>query len=69
MKEKSSWKPTRKWLARTVIGVSGVVAMYLTTKGWDVEESIAALTLATGAATSYLLPNESSNDGTETPLT
>jgi hypothetical protein len=69
MNEKTSWKPTRKWLARTIIGAIGGATMYVLTGSWDQEESIALLTLAGGASTSYLLPNEPSNDGTETPLT
>lgn len=65
---KNSWKPTRKWIARTIVGLIGVATMYVTTGTWDTEESLAILTLVAGASTSYLLPNAEDNTGVETPV-
>jgi len=54
----ASWKPTRKWIAARVVAVAGIATMYVVTNGWDDEETLAAITLASEAALSFLVPNE-----------
>lgn len=50
--------PSRKWLAARVIALTGLATMWATTGAWDQEETIAAITIVSGAATAYLLPNK-----------
>lgn len=56
--------PSRKWLAARVTALTGLALMWATTGAWDQEETIAAITLVSGGALAWLLPNkdEGGND-------
>lgn len=60
---KSSAAPTNKWWAAQVVAAGALATMYFTTGGWDTEESVAAVGLVVGAATTYLIPNDSTPGG------
>ncbi len=49
--------PTRKWWAANVTAATALALMYVTTGGWDQEESIALIGLVSQAALSWLIPN------------
>jgi mannose/fructose/N-acetylgalactosamine-specific phosphotransferase system component IIC len=53
----TGWRPTRKWVVGQVTALGALVTMFVTTGGWDQEETIALVGLAVAAATSYLVPN------------
>lgn len=53
----NTWVPSRKWFAQ-VIGMAGALfMMWATTGSWDQEETVALITLAVTALTTYILPN------------
>lgn len=54
-----SLKPSRKWFAALVVGLTGLATMWATTGAWDQEETIAAITLVSARAVAWLIPNES----------
>lgn len=49
--------PTRKWVAARVTALTGLAIMWATTGSWDLEETIAAITLVSESTLSYLTPN------------
>lgn len=49
--------PTRKWFAARVTALAGLGVMWATTGSWDLEETLAAITLASEATISWLVPN------------
>lgn len=49
--------PSRKWAAARITALTGLAVMWATTGSWDVEETVAAITLVSEAALSYLIPN------------
>ena len=54
----TSWTPTRKWMARTVVAVGGLATTVATTGSWDQEHTLFAITAVVAAVTSYLLPSD-----------
>jgi hypothetical protein len=56
----TSWRPSRKWIARTIVALGGLATSWATTGSWDQEETVMAITVAVAAAVSYLLPNADS---------
>lgn len=59
MNDQASWAPTRKWIARTVVAIAGLLTTWASTGTWDKEETIMAITIGTAALVSYLVPNGS----------
>ena len=59
--------PTRKWWAALITGAGGIAVMALSTGSWDIEESIALVTLLTERSVAYLVPNDPSGAGTRKP--
>jgi len=55
--------PTNKWWAARVTALAGIAVMAVTTDGWDDEETVAAITLASEALVAYLVPNSPSPGG------
>ena len=55
----TSWWPTRKWWAATVVGAGTVATDWAVTGHWSQALTIAAVGLGVQRATSYLVPNES----------
>lgn len=55
--------PSRKWIAARVTAVTGVLTMWATTGTWDTEESVAAITVVSGALLAWLVPNDDSKPG------
>jgi hypothetical protein len=53
------YMPSRKWGASTVGGIGTVGIMWATTGTWDVEETVAAITLTVTAISTWMLPNKS----------
>jgi len=53
----TTWVPSRKWAVNVVTTLVGIAIMFVTTGAWDVEESVALLTLVGAASTTYLIPN------------
>lgn len=53
--------PSRKWGVSTVGGIGACLIMWATTGTWDVEESVAAITLGVTAFSTWLVPNASGN--------
>jgi hypothetical protein len=53
-----SWRPTRKWMARTAVAIAGLASTAVSTGAWDKEESLMAITVVLAAVVSYLTPNE-----------
>lgn len=53
---KTNGTSLRKWGARTVTGLAGLLIMWSSTGSWDQEESIALITLVSGAIVSLLVP-------------
>ncbi len=49
--------PTNKWYAARITAIAGIAIMYVTTDGWDDEETVAAITLVSEALIAYLVPN------------
>lgn len=49
--------PSRKWVAARITALAGVLIMWVTTGGWDAEESVALITLVSESAVAYLVPN------------
>jgi hypothetical protein len=49
--------PTRKWLAARITAVSGLLIMLATTGSWDLEETVALITILTEGSISWLVPN------------
>jgi hypothetical protein len=49
--------PSRKWFAARVTALTGLAMMWATTGSWDLEETIAAITLVSAALLAWLLPN------------
>lgn len=60
---KPSLWPTRKWFATQVTALTGLAVMYVTTGGWNAEETIAAITIASQAALGYIYPNQDTPGG------
>jgi hypothetical protein len=56
-------KPTRKWWAARAIAIGALATMFVTTGGWDAEETVAVLGLVTEGIVSWLVPNESTPGG------
>ena len=54
----TSWVPTRKWFVTQVTALAALATMYVTTGGWDQEETIAAIGIASQAAIAWLVPNQ-----------
>jgi len=61
--QKPSRWPTRKWFATQVTALTGLAIMYVTTGGWNAEETIAAITIASQAALGYIYPNQDTPGG------
>ncbi len=59
----TSSAPTRKWWATQVTALTALAVMYVTTGGWDQEETIAAIGIFSQAALSWLVPNDSTPGG------
>jgi hypothetical protein len=59
---KSVW-PTRKWFAAQVVAIGALLTMYVTTDGWDDEETVALIGLVVQAFTTYLVPNQDTPGG------
>jgi hypothetical protein len=59
---KSAW-PTRKWFAAQVVAIGALLTMYVTTDGWDDEETVALIGLVVQAFTTYLVPNQDTPGG------
>jgi len=57
----TSWRPTRKWAATQVTALTALALMYVTTGGWDTEETISAIGIASQALLGYLIPNSAEN--------
>jgi hypothetical protein len=66
METKRSYLPTNKWLVTQATALSAFATLYLTTKGWDIEESIALNALILQAVVSYLTPNQDTPGGVPT---
>lgn len=49
--------PTRKWFAALLVGAGTIATLYITTGGWDAEESIAAVGLVIERGVAWLTPN------------
>lgn len=49
--------PSRKWFAALLVGIGTVATLYITTGGWDAEESIAAVGLTIERGVAWLTPN------------
>lgn len=60
---KSSWIPTRKWIAAFWTGVLLIVGHAIATSGWDATEWGELVTLASGLGVAYLVPNENTPGG------
>lgn len=58
-----SLKPTRKWWVAQGTALAALATMYISTGGWDAEESIAALGIFVQALTTWLIPNEPTAGG------
>jgi hypothetical protein len=58
-----SWGPTRKWWAATVIGVAGLVTLWIQKGHWDSEVSVALVALLSQRIVSYLVPNQDTPGG------
>jgi hypothetical protein len=58
--------PTRKWWATQVTALTGLALMYVTTGGWDQEESIGLITIISQAALAWLVPNKVGSSGLAT---
>lgn len=56
-------KPTRKWIAAQVVALGAIAIAAATTGTWDTEETVALIGWAVQAATSYLVPNDSTPGG------
>jgi len=50
-----------------ITGAGGIAVMALSTGSWDIEESIALVTLLTERSVAYLVPNDPSGAGTRKP--
>lgn len=48
----------RKWGARTITAIAGLLIMWASTGSWDTEETIGLITLVSGAVVSLLVPAE-----------
>jgi hypothetical protein len=61
---RSSWMPTQKWWAATIVAVGGVLTT-LATQGWDWSPQFAGavITLATQRLVAYVVSNENSPGG------
>jgi len=57
-KEPTNWIPSRKWLAATVVAVTGLLTTWATTGSWDQEETLMAITIVSARLVAYLIPNE-----------
>lgn len=55
-KTKTTYWPTRKWFASTVIAYTGLATTWATA-GWDKPVTLMAITVTSGAIVSYILPN------------
>lgn len=53
-----SWQPTKKWWAATVIGVAGVITLWIQGGQWTAEISVALVTLLSQRIVAYLVPND-----------
>lgn len=64
MEDATSWRPTRKWMAATVIAAAGYLTL-MATHGWHLDEhtSIALITLLSERTVSFLLPNRKTPGG------
>ena len=49
--------PSRKWAAARITALTGLLIMWATTGSWDVEETVALITLVSESGLSYLIPN------------
>lgn len=58
--------PTRKWVAAQVVALAAIATMYVSTGGWNQEESVALIGWFVQAATTYLVPNEDTPGGVPT---
>jgi hypothetical protein len=56
--QEPSLKPTRKWWVTQVTALAALAVMYLTTGGWDNEESVALVGIISQAVIGWLVPNE-----------
>lgn len=56
--QEPSLKPTRKWWVTQVTALAALATMYLTTGGWDTEESVSAVGIIVQAVAAWLTPNE-----------
>lgn len=55
--------PTRKWLARTIVAVSGLAVEIATTDGWDKADTVMTITVVSAAMVSYVTGNDSDPGG------
>lgn len=56
MAQKTTYLPTRKWLANTVLAYTGLLTAWATS-GWQQTTTLMAITVTSGAVVAYLLPN------------
>ena len=49
--------PSRKWLVAQATAIGALLTMWVTTAGWDQEESVALIGLCVQAISTYLIPN------------
>jgi len=59
--QKNRWIPTRKWAVTQVTALTALALMYVTTGGWDQEETVSAIGIASQALLGYLVPNNPEN--------
>lgn len=52
--------PSKKWFVSRVTAVTGLLTMWATTGTWDLEETIATITLVSAAILAWLVPNDES---------
>jgi disulfide bond formation protein DsbB len=55
-----SWVPTRKWATLVITGFGTIATSWVLT-GWGDDEWLAFISLCVMAATTYLVPNSSTN--------
>ena len=55
--------PTRKWWATQVTALTALALMWVTTGGWDQEETISLIGIVSQASLAWLIPNKEGQSG------
>ena len=57
---KTTWVPSRKWFVTQVTASAALLTMWVTTNGWEQEETLSLIGLVSQAVIAYLVPNAES---------